>query len=111
MESLKIFLKNLSDKKNSFPFDIKWEGNKINHRIPAGAVFGVEFLYKIFTPSDYENFRYIIEALELLEDDYLGKGGARGTGQVSFFDLTLETRLSHKLPELPSGWKAGEKNR
>jgi len=60
--------------------------------VPAGAEFG---------PARFTLFRYagdnvrqhlgvLLEGLELLEADYLGSSGSRGSGRVSFRDITLE---------------------
>ncbi len=63
-------------------------------RVPAGAVFGpAEMVYSIYQGQDeagviadpgrdVERLRTLVEGLQLLEDDYLGGLGSRGSGKV-----------------------------
>jgi len=55
-------------------------------RVPKGARFGLNMVINVFDHDiNGENFlRYAFEALGLAQDDYLGGGGSRGNGQVSF---------------------------
>lgn len=57
-------------------------------RVPAGAVFNVEFVLNVF---DGDNEEQLLETLKqgiaLLENDYLGGSGSRGYGQVKFGKL------------------------
>lgn len=61
-------------------------------RVPAGAVFGPGrislFLYEGDSPALLEG---LVEGLDLLEADYLGGMGARGSGRVVFEDLSLSS--------------------
>lgn len=61
-------------------------------RVPAGARFGFSMAYSVLTADDSANFRYVLEAMRLLEDDYLGGLGSRGSGQVAFTRLQLRWR-------------------
>lgn len=86
--------------------EVKWEvaidrvtsaANPRQHeRVPAGAVFGpFELVYSFFDDDperDLARFGYVIQALQLLEDDYLGGGGSRGSGRIAFRDLELHVR-------------------
>ena len=87
-------------------------------RVPAGAKFGraeiVYSLYDITTSAndrdksnieasngidkDISRLQFIITGLELLEDDYLGGLGSRGSGKVSLKDiiLTAKVRKGHE---------------
>lgn len=59
-------------------------------RVPAGAVFSpMELVYSIYEPGDVDNFVRVVEALQLVEDDYLGGLGSRGGGKVEFRNLKL----------------------
>lgn len=102
-----------------YPYtEIKWEAaiDRITsaavprqfERVPAGAVFGP--LTMVFNFYEGENFaieddvellRRLFEAMELLEDDYLGGMGSRGYGQVKFqgLTLTLKTEGHYTDPE------------
>ncbi|MCX8050860.1 MAG: type III-A CRISPR-associated RAMP protein Csm3 [Chlorobi bacterium] len=57
-------------------------------RVVKGSIFNVELVYGVFDIgdgiADAEYFRYVLEALKLVEHSSLGKSGSRGYGQVSF---------------------------
>ena len=68
-------------------------------RVPAGAIFGpAEFIFNVYGRAGEPAgpvaalFVHVIEALEYLEDDYLGGMGTRGYGKVQLRDLTLKAR-------------------
>ncbi len=62
-------------------------------RVPAGAVFGpFELVFGIYEQEDYGRFKYVIDSLQLVEDDYLGGSGSRGSGKVSFANLIISVR-------------------
>ncbi len=60
-------------------------------RVPAGAVFAPLrislFRYEGDSPSLFDR---LIEGMELLEADYLGGSGSRGSGRVAFEEFSLE---------------------
>lgn len=83
-------------------------------RVPAGAVFralpiraprgangadGPEddraplMVYSLYFPKDLNWFARVIEAMALVEDDYLGGYGSRGSGQVAFRNLQLGYKI------------------
>jgi CRISPR-associated protein Csm3 len=53
-------------------------------RVPAGAQFAYELVFNVFFESDLAFLPYVAEAMDLLENDYLGGQGSRGYGQVQF---------------------------
>ncbi|HRG77323.1 MAG TPA: type III-A CRISPR-associated RAMP protein Csm3 [Leptospiraceae bacterium] len=59
-------------------------------RAVSGLNFDIEIIYKIFDlrgdsgNTDRENFKYIKQALKLVELDALGGGGSRGNGKIKF---------------------------
>lgn len=62
-------------------------------RVPAGAVFGpVELVYGIYEAEDFKRFKVVTDALQLVEDDYLGGSGSRGSGKVKFEHIKLFVR-------------------
>ena len=62
-------------------------------RVPAGAVFGpMELVYNIYAPQDIDWLEYVFLAMQLVEDDYLGGAGSRGSGKIAFTDLDVEVR-------------------
>ena len=58
-------------------------------RVPAGARFGLEFIYNFYGDDDIERFKLVFVALQILEHDYLGGMGSRGYGRVEISDLAL----------------------
>lgn len=54
-------------------------------RVPAGATFGLEIIINIFsTDIEEELMQGVFKSLQLVQDDYLGGSGSRGSGQVKF---------------------------
>ncbi len=52
-------------------------------RVPAGAVFSVEFVINVMEDADADKFIALLKSgIDLLEHDYLGGSGTRGYGQV-----------------------------
>jgi len=69
-------------------------------RVPAGAVFGpAELVYGIYEAADYERLKVVIDALQLVEDDYLGGSGTRGSGKVRFSDIHVYARSGENYSE------------
>jgi CRISPR-associated protein Csm3 len=78
------------------PFtEVKWEATidrvtsaatpRQVERVPAGAVFeGLELVYSIYEQSNLNHLPVLFQALTLVEEDYLGGPGARGSGKVRF---------------------------
>lgn len=70
-----------------------------NERVPAGAAFGpFQLIYAIYTretgnkiqiESELNYLDTVLAGMELLEDDYLGGSGSRGSGQIAFENLTM----------------------
>ncbi len=59
-------------------------------RVPAGAKFKLNMVLNIFEGEDEAQLRATLkQAIELLEDDYLGGQGSRGYGQVKI-DIDLD---------------------
>ncbi len=61
-------------------------------RVPAGARFRVRMVIDILCEEDKALVARLVEGLRLLEDDSLGGGGSRGSGQVRFANLSLRWR-------------------
>ncbi len=61
-------------------------------RVPAGARFHVRMVLDILCEEDKALLSSLMEALRLLEDDSLGGGGSRGSGQIRFSGLGLRWR-------------------
>jgi CRISPR-associated protein Csm3 len=90
--------------KTDLPFtEVKWEAaiDRVTsaavprqmERVPAGVVFDrFEMVFSVFEPGDLERFVFVFEALQLVEDDYLGGQGSRGSGKVQFQKLQIGCR-------------------
>ncbi len=63
-------------------------------RVPAGAEFGpVELVFSLYDlPADLHRLKVVLDALQLVEDDYLGGHGSRGYGKVAFKDISITAR-------------------
>lgn len=102
----------LKDVKTDLPFtEVKWEATidrataaavpRQQERVPAGAIFAGELTFSLykFEPRDQDRqelelFSTVLEALSLVQEDYLGGQGARGSGNVDFTNLTLRIRMN-----------------
>ncbi len=59
-------------------------------RVPADTLFApMELVFSLYLPGDVGLFGHLLAAMQLLEDDYLGGQGSRGSGKVRFEELTL----------------------
>jgi len=59
-------------------------------RVPAGAVFApMELIFNVYLPDDVGLFGHLLTSMQLVEDDYLGGQGSRGSGKVRFEGLKL----------------------
>lgn len=104
----------LSRVRTDLPFtEVKWEAAidrvtsaatpRQQERVPAGAVFSGALTFSLYTDQDIRLFQHVLDALQLVEEDYLGGQGARGSGQVVFRKLDLGLRLNADyLQNLPA---------
>ena len=77
-------------------------------RVPAGTVFGAaELVYSIYSgdgcdpATDVAHLLTVVEGLQLLEDDYLGGLGARGSGRVCLQNIRVTLRTKAGYLETP----------
>ena len=61
-------------------------------RVPKGTRFDFEIILNIYKDDDKELLRTVLKGMKLLEDDYLGGSGSRGSGKVSFETINLTYR-------------------
>lgn len=61
-------------------------------RVPAGTTFNLNMVFNLFEEQDNGRFEKVFLAMHLLEDDYLGGGGARGSGRIKFENLSVILR-------------------
>ena len=70
-------------------------GPRQTKRVPAGAGFGVEVVFRFFDwggdggKRDHDCLNWLLQGFDLLEQDALGGSGSRGYGRVQFEKLTL----------------------
>ncbi len=77
-------------------------GARQTERVPPGALFGFCAGFRLYDTGDggaidREALAWLIQGLDLLEQDALGGSGSRGYGQVRFEDLTLTGPGGEKL--------------
>ena len=66
-------------------------------RVPAGAIFNFSLILDIYEGDVTEDFLALInEAFQLIELDYIGGQGSRGSGQVKFL---IDTVSGKKISE------------
>lgn len=69
-------------------------------RVPADTVFGpFEMVFSIYQPGDRRLLSKVFEGMRLLEDDYLGGAGSRGSGKICFKDLKITVKPVDKYTE------------
>lgn len=61
-------------------------------RVPKGSEFNFEIIFSYYDEDENNDLLRIINAMFLLEDNYLGGSGSRGFGQVSFKDISIVKR-------------------
>lgn len=99
----KFQVESLRGAQTDLPYtEVKWEvgidritsaaNPRQMERVPAGAKFSCEMIYSIYDERDRDNLQEVFKAMHLLEDDYLGGHGSRGSGKVSFGMLRVEWR-------------------
>lgn len=81
-------------------------------RVPAGTTFGpFQIVHSLYTQGEngreylqdeLQLFDTVLMGMELLEDDYLGGSGSRGSGQIAFdnLQLTLKTRQCYEKSDI-----------
>ena len=63
--------------------------------MPAGAEFGpAELVFSIYEDADVQRLKTVLDGLLLVEDDYLGGSGSRGSGKVKFKNVKVSARGS-----------------
>lgn len=69
-------------------------------RVVRGAEFGLRIVYDVLDESELEaDFNNIARAFALLEMDYLGGHGTRGSGRVKIKNLTVSQTSASEVSE------------
>ena len=101
----------LSRSRTGLPFtEVKWETalDRVTataiprplERVPAGAVFApMEMVYTVYDEADLTRLPHVLDSMHLLQDDYLGGQGSRGSGKVVFRDVRLSVRARDRYSE------------
>ncbi|RMG91704.1 MAG: type III-A CRISPR-associated RAMP protein Csm3 [Chloroflexi bacterium] len=64
-------------------------------RVPAGTKFSdFEMVFSVYEEKDLARFLDVLEAMQLLEDDYLGGSGSRGSGKIVFEGVAISARAT-----------------
>ncbi|MCR4432197.1 MAG: type III-A CRISPR-associated RAMP protein Csm3 [Tepidanaerobacteraceae bacterium] len=61
-------------------------------RVPAGAAFTSEMILNVLNDEGNKYLKKLLEAMALLEDDYLGGQGSRGYGKIAFENIRITFR-------------------
>lgn len=62
-------------------------------RVPRDSTFdGFELVFSIYRQQDIALFIRVLEAMQLLQDDYLGGQGSRGSGKIAFEKVQIGCR-------------------
>ena len=83
--------------------EVKWEASidrvtsaavpRSLERVPEGAVFKpFELCYGVYEADDARRLKKVFEAMQLVEDDYLGGSGTRGSGKIRFENIQVGCR-------------------
>lgn len=61
-------------------------------RVPKSSEFNFEIVFSVYDEDEENNILEIFNAMNLLEDNYLGGSGSRGFGQVKFKNISIVKR-------------------
>jgi CRISPR-associated protein Csm3 len=62
-------------------------------RIPSGAMFNFEMVLNVFQEDDEAHLTQdLFAAMQLVQNDYIGGSGSRGSGQICFQNITVKER-------------------
>lgn len=70
-------------------------------RVPAGTEFSpAELVFSIYCADDFARLKQVLDGLQLVEDDYLGGSGSRGSGKVCFKNIKVTARASKNYSDV-----------
>ena len=68
-------------------------------RVPAGVEFKYELVFNVYKESDLDYLQRVAEAMDFVEQDYIGGQGSRGYGQIRFATRHVEAKWFTKVPD------------
>lgn len=110
-------VKQLERARTDMPYtEIKWEATidritsiatpRQQERVPAGAKFAGNLVFTLYSFGAREKdlgelalFSTVLEGMQLIEEDYLGGQGSRGSGKVCFTNLSLTLKQNVRYDE------------
>lgn len=72
-------------------------------RVPQGTEFSFSFITRNYNWGDFDpnesstNLELLFEGMELLEQDYLGGYGSRGSGHIQFLNVTVNGQVNNRF--------------
>ncbi len=76
-------------------------------RVPSGAEFEFSCILNVFEGDNVQEYLDLLwTAFELLQDDYLGGSGSRGSGHVSIKILAVEEKTAEDYQQLNEAWRS-----
>lgn len=74
-------------------------------RVPAGAYFSpMQMVLSLYRADDLGLLETLLDGMALLEDDYLGGHGSRGSGKIAFVNLQVMFKTSQTYNQQPRVW-------
>lgn len=64
-------------------------------RVPRDSKFDFEIIFSVYDGDNENDVISLLEAMKLVEDNYLGGSGSRGYGQIVFDNVTVSKRDSN----------------
>lgn len=82
-------------------------------RVPAGAEFRFEMVYNVYSKEDVDWLKQVFVGMDLLEGDFLGGQGSRGSGQIRFGKFerdneTNEPKFEEPKEKITLEWKSSD---
>ncbi|MCS7250737.1 MAG: type III-A CRISPR-associated RAMP protein Csm3 [candidate division WOR-3 bacterium] len=71
-------------------------------RVPKDSIFEIEMIYDIYKDDDVDFLKYLFQAMNLLEDNFLGGSGSRGSGKIKFENPKISFRGKEKYYKTPN---------
>jgi CRISPR-associated protein Csm3 len=87
-------------------------------RVPAGTIFeNAEMIFSLYegegidSSRDMERFKFLLTGLQLLEDDYLGGLGSRGSGKVKLNKIKVQVKSGKNYDQVADVYAVSSQER